>query len=86
MNNVGLFIRTSGVVIDNSYADYIVINDGSKSPFWETGLRVAKANLTTVPEVGGYVLVSGISGVRVRGSVLDAVVQPRKADDLEVVE
>lgn len=85
LNNVGLFIRTGGMVIDNSYVDYILINDGSKTPIWETGLRVAKANLSSVPEVGSYVKVSGISGVRVRGSVLDAVVRPRKASDLEVL-
>jgi hypothetical protein len=85
LNNVGLFIRTGGVVIDNSYVDYILINDGSKSPLWETGLRVAKANLSSVPEVGSYVMVGGISGVRVRGSVLDAVVRPRKAGDMEVL-
>ena len=85
LNNVGLFVRTGGVVIDNSYVEYILINDGSKTPFWETGLRVAKANLSSVPEIGSYVMVGGISGVRVRGSILDAVVRPRKPGDMEVL-
>lgn len=85
LNNVGLFIRTGGVVIDNSYVEYILINDGSWAPLWETGLRVAKANLSSVPEVGSYVMVGGISAVRVRGSVLDAVLRPRKAGDMEVL-
>ncbi len=85
-NNVGLFIKTWGVLIDDGYTDYILINDGSNWPLWgENGLRVAKANLSPVPEVGSYLQVSGISGVRLRGSVLDAVVRPRKASDLEVL-
>jgi len=85
LNNVGLFVRTGGTVIDNSYVEYILINDGSWSPLWETGLRVAKANLGSVPEVGSYVIVTGISSVRVRGSILDGVVRPRKAGDMEVL-
>jgi hypothetical protein len=85
LNNVGLFIRTTGLVIDDSHAEYILINDGSWYPIWETGLRVAKANLGSLPAIGSYVAVNGISGVRVRGSVLDAIVKPRKAGDLEVL-
>lgn len=85
LNNVGLFVRSTGMVIDNSHAEYILINDGSLAPFWETGLRVSKTNLSPVPGIGSYVAVSGISGVRVRGSVLDALLRPRKAGDLDVL-
>jgi len=85
LNNVGLLVRTFGVVIDNGLPDYILINDSAKTPFWDTGLRVARANLGSLPEIGSYVVVDGISGVRVRGSVLDAIVRPRKPGDLEVL-
>lgn len=85
LNNVGLLIRTTGLVIDDSHVDYILINDGSWWPIWESGLRVAKLNLGSLPEIGSYVALSGISGVRVRGSVLDAIVKPRKAGDLQLL-
>ena len=85
LNNIGLLIRTAGLVIDDSHAEYILINDGSWSPIWESGLKIAKYNLSPVPEIGSYVVVNGISTVRVRGSVLDAIVKPRKAGDLDVL-
>ena len=85
LNYVGLFIRTTGLVIDDSHPQYVLINDGSWTPLWESGLRVAKANLGSLPEIGSYVVVNGISRVRVRGSVLDAIIEPRKSDDLDVL-
>lgn len=85
LNNIGLLVRTTGLVIDDSHAEYILINDGSWDPLWGTGLRVAKANLSPVPDIGSYVAVSGVSGVRVRGSVLDAILRARKAGDMEVI-
>lgn len=85
VNNVGLLVRSTGLVIDNTHPEYIVINDGCYIPFWDGGLRVSKTNLSSLPAIGNYVAVSGISGVRVRGSVLDAIVKPRSAGDLQVL-
>lgn len=79
LNNTGLLIRVWGLITGvEAGTNYLLINDGSgvSSP-----LRVDASELDTVPE-SGFVQVTGISSVELRGADLVPVLRLRRQADV----
>ena len=77
LNNVGLLIQTWGRVTEKG-AGYLLITDGSGD-----AVRVSTAGLSTIPEVGDYISVIGISSLYRPASDRLRYVMPRGSSDIE---
>ncbi len=87
MNNVGLLVRTEGVVTKNLVGDFY-LDDGSgvmdSAP--TVGVLVDTSTIgVTPPAVGKYVTVTGISGATTLGGVPIRILRPRSASDIQYV-
>lgn len=87
LNNVGLLIRTEGVVT-GVYSDGFTIDDGSKVSDYSprVGVTVSLENGVTAPSVGKFVTVTGISSVGTSGGNTYRVIRPKSSSDVVVIQ
>lgn len=90
-NNIGLLVRTTGIVRRRDPASYVMyVDDGSG--LWDgsgyAGLRVytyTAGNPIPLPQVGQRVVVTGISSLRPFGSKTIRMLKLRRASDIVVL-